>query len=333
MLRLPRFGVVTPSTVDEVLALLSEHGKDARLLAGGTDLVPNLKHRIEEPKLLVSLVRLSQLAGIRCLDDGSLEIGGMSKLFDIAADEAVRRQAPALAAAAACVASPQIRNMATLGGNVLLDTRCRYINQTHFWRKSLGFCLKKDGTLCHVVAGGKKCVAAASSDTVPALMTLGAKVKLVSTEGSRELAVDALYKNDGIKHVVVRPDELLVSVIVPAQAKGHRGAYEKLRDRGAIDFPELGLAVRLDVQDDCVTDVDIAVTALQARPKRVTRVADLIVGKAASGAAFKDAAERVAERAFAQCHPMPNVPGDSDYRQEMVRVLCRRALFAAAGQN
>ncbi|HMR74547.1 MAG TPA: FAD binding domain-containing protein, partial [Polyangiaceae bacterium] len=118
MLRLPRFGVVTPSTVDEVLALLSEHGKDARLLAGGTDLVPNLKHRIEEPKLLVSLVRLSQLAGIRCLDDGSLEIGGMSKLFDIATDEAVRRQAPALAAAAACVASPQIRNMTTLGGNV-----------------------------------------------------------------------------------------------------------------------------------------------------------------------------------------------------------------------
>jgi 4-hydroxybenzoyl-CoA reductase subunit beta len=333
VLRLPRFGVVTPESVDEVLALLSAHGKDARLLAGGTDLVPNLKHRIEEPKLLISLVRLSQLAGIRSLDDGGLAIGGMTKLFDLGAHPDVRARTPALAAAAACVASPQIRNMATLGGNILLDTRCRYINQTHFWRQALGFCLKKDGTLCHVVAGGKKCVAAASSDTVPALMTLGAKVKLVSTEGDRELAVEALYKNDGIKHTVVRPDELLVSVVIPPQASGHRGAYEKLRDRGAIDFPELGTAVRLDVQDDTVADVDIAVTALQARPRRVTRIAELIVGKPASGAGFKDAVERVAERAFVQCHPMPNVPGDSDYRQEMVRVLCRRALLAAAGSS
>ena len=331
MLRLPRFGVVTPDSVEEVVSLLTEHGSDARLIAGGTDLVPNLKHRIEEPKLLVSLVRLSQLSGICPTDEGGFEVGAMTRLIDVAHHAELRQRAPALAAAAACVAGPQIRNMATLGGNVLLDTRCRYINQTHFWRQSLGFCLKKDGTLCHVISGGKKCVAAASSDTVPALFTLGATLKAVSAEGTRQLPIEELYTNDGIKHTTLRPDELLVSVRLPPQNPGHRGAYEKLRDRGAIGFPELGLAVRLDVQDDIVVAVDVAVTALQARPRRVTRIADLIVGKAASGAAFSDAVEGVAERAFAQCHPMPNVPGDSDYRQEMVRVLCRRALMAAAG--
>ncbi|MEZ4225252.1 MAG: FAD binding domain-containing protein [Polyangiaceae bacterium] len=331
MLRLPRFGVAAPTDLPQALALLEERGTAARVIAGGTDLLPNLKHRIETPELLISLAGVRELSGIAEQADGSWLLGATTRLVDLACHEGLRRAAPALAEAAACVASPQIRNMATLGGNILLDTRCRYINQTHFWRQALGYCLKKDGTVCHVVAGGKKCVAAASSDTVPALYTLGATVLLQSSRGTRELGIDALYRNDGIKHTNISTDELLVSVRIPAQATGHRGAYEKLRDRAAIDFPELGVAVRLDVDAQVVKAVDIAVTALQARPRRVTRIDDILLGKSTSGAAFRDAAERAAQRAFEQCHPMPNVPGDSDYRQEMVRVLAKRALLRAAG--
>jgi 4-hydroxybenzoyl-CoA reductase subunit beta len=333
MLRLPKFEVETPTTTAEAVALLFEHGEDAMLLAGGTDLVPNMKHELFTPKTIVSLAAIEELVGIREEEDG-LAIGAMTPLDAIATSALVRERAPALAQAAGIVAGPQLRRMGTLGGNVMLDTRCQWYNQTHFWRKALGYCLKKDGTLCHVVEGGNKCVAAASNDTAPVLMTLGARIRFEGHEtigGRREVPIDELYKADGIFNKNVSPLEVLTEVRIPAQTPGHRGAYGKLRDRGSIDFPLLGIAVRLDADPDgTIVDADAVCVALQARPTRLRKVADELRGARLGTDAFTDAAERVAAHAYKQCHPMPNVPGDHEYRREMVPIYVRRTLVAAA---
>lgn len=331
MLRLPQFSVESPTTLDAALALLAEHAGRALPIAGGTDLLPNLKHRIAEPELLVSLANVKELAGIRLEDDGSLVIGAMTPLDRVASHPEVRARAPALAQAAGIVASPQIRRMGTLGGNVMLDTRCRYINQTHFWRQALGFCLKKDGSVCHVVAGGKKCVAAASNDTAPALMSLGGELTFRSKSGERRTKIDELWKTDGIFNKRSGLDELLVSVRVPRQHAGHRGAYGKLRERGSFDFPQLGIAARVDLDGGSVADAAVCVVALQARPLHIKDVAATLSGTRPGDRSFTDAVARVGERAFQQCHPMPNIPGDPEYRREMVPVYVRRTLLAAVG--
>ncbi len=184
MLTLPIFCWLRPASVDEVLRLLAEHPGECLLVAGGTDAVPNLKHRLHEPKFVMSLAGLDELRFARATDDG-LELGALLTLSELAANADVRRDYPALADAASRVASPQIRNMGTLGGNLCLDTRCTYYNQTFFWREALGFCLKKDGVKCHVVPAGKRCVAAHSSDVAPMLIALGAQVEIASAAGRR----------------------------------------------------------------------------------------------------------------------------------------------------
>lgn len=331
MLRMPKFEVEEPGTIAEATGLLAEHGEDAMVIAGGTDLVPNMKHRLFEPKLVVSLARIASLTGIRARDDGGLAIGSMTRLAAVARHELVRERAPSLAQAASLIAGPQLRAMGTLGGNVMLDTRCQWYNQTHFWRKSLGFCLKKDGTACHVVAGGKKCVAAASNDSAPALMTLGATLTFVGPGGERETLIDELWLGDGIYNKRTSPGEILTEVRIPPQAPGHRGAYGKLRDRGSIDFPLLGVAARLDVDDKgSVADADLVCVALAARPLRIKQTAAELAGTRPGTPDFDEAVERVARNAFKQCHPLANIPGDEAYRREMVPVYARRTLHAAA---
>jgi 4-hydroxybenzoyl-CoA reductase subunit beta len=331
MLRLPVFSVERPESIEEAVQLLATHGQRASVVAGGTDLLPNLKHRFVDFDVLVALGRIPELSGVTVEPDGSLVIGAMTPLDRIANHPEVQARAPALATAAGIVASPQIRRMGTLGGNVMLDTRCRYINQTHFWRKALGYCLKKDGSICHVVAGGRKCVAAASNDTAPALMSLGGLLELSSASGSRRVRIDDLWHTDGIYNKKTQPGELLTSVRVPPQRPGHRGAYGKLRERGSFDFPQLGIAVRLDATDAKVDDADVVVVALQARPLRIKNAATLLAGSVIGEAGFEAAVQAVADRAYQQCHPMPNIPGDPDYRREMVPVYVKRTLLAAAG--
>jgi 4-hydroxybenzoyl-CoA reductase subunit beta len=331
MLRLPKFELCEPTELDEALALLSEHGADAMVIAGGTDLVPNMKHRLFEPRVLVSLARITALQGVRVMPDGSLSLGPMTTLATVAVDPSVLERAPALAQAASLVAGPQLRSMGTVGGNVMLDTRCQWYNQTHFWRQALGYCLKKDGTVCHVVAGGKKCVAAASNDTAPALMSLGARLVFESARGVRDVAIDDLWKPDGIRNKHVEPGEVLTRILVPRQADGHRGAYGKLRDRGSIDFPLFGCAVRLDLaSDETVVDAAVAAVALVARPIFVKRSDELLRDTRVGTPEFDAAVEAVADEAYRQCKPMDNVPGDAEYRRDMVPVYVRRTLRAAA---
>jgi len=328
VLRMPAFRLEEPASLAEARALLGRHGDEAVLLAGGTDLVPNLKHELVTPAVVVSLARVPELHGVRVEADGTLVLGALTTLDALAHDERVVARAPALAQAASLVAGPQLRRMGTLGGNVMLDTRCQWYNQTYFWRSALGFCLKKDGSACHVVAGGANCVAAASNDTAPALMSLDASVVLEDAEGRRTLPIDDLYTADGIHNKSVR-GAILVEVRVPAPAPGHHGAYAKLRDRCSIDFPLLGLAARVDLAEGSVRHAALCAVALQARPVRLKRAAEPLLGQAPGTADFDEALAEASQRARKQCHPLANVPGDPDYRRAMVPVAVRRVVRAA----
>ena len=330
MLRLPRVDVAAPETVDEVLAALATPG--ARLLAGGTDLLPNLKHRLEDPPLLVSLSRVRQLQRI-AVEDDSLKIGAGVTLTDVAQSELVRRHAPSLAHAAGLVASPLIRNMGTLGGNINLDTRCRYVNQTDFWRQAIGGCLKSEGNVCHVVPGGKNCVAAMSSDCVPVLISLGASARLAGPAGERQVSLADYYVADGTRHTTRADGELTTEIAVPLASAPRRAGYAKWTVRGSIDFPLISVALCFELSADDVhaevTAARVVVGVLGSRPREVTRTEDA-VGRRLSDPAF---AAAIADRVRQQCKPLPNVPYEAPYRRAMLRVHTRRAIEAlvAAG--
>ncbi len=327
MLTLPRFAYVAPATLGEVLALKAELGARALLVAGGTDAMPNLKHGLHEPERVVHLGRVAELRGVRETADGT-ELGALVTLSELASHARIAAAWPGLARAASLVASPQIRNMGTIGGNLCLDTRCTYYNQTHFWREALGFCLKKDGVRCHVVPAGKRCVAAHSSDVAPMLIALGATVTIASAGERRTIPVDAFFVGDGVHNNVLQPHELVTHVTIPSAAAGLRTGYQKLRPRGAIDFPMLSVAVAARA-GAAIESLALVVSALGARPRVVTRLDEIAVGRAPSDAVI----DAVATAAHKQCTPLSNVPYDVDWRRAMVPVFVKRALRDALGSG
>jgi 4-hydroxybenzoyl-CoA reductase subunit beta len=291
-------------------------------VAGGTDLIPNMKHRLFEPDHLIALKQIEELKGID-EREGWLRIGAAETLSAVASSPAVRERFPALAKAAAHVAGPQLRNSGTIGGNVCLDTRCTYYNQTEFWRRALGYCLKKDGEVCHVTKVGKKCVAAHSADTPPVLMTLGATAVLEGPRGKREIAVSEFFVADGIANTRREADEILTEVRLPLGAARLRQAYAKLRQRKAIDFPLLTVAIAADCEDDgTVKEIEGVVTSLGSRPRALSGWADVARGRALDD----EVVAELTERAHKQCHPLENIIVDPEWRRAMVPVYVRRAL-------
>ena len=240
MMRLPLFEFRAPQTIAEAVRILDGEGPQTMPLAGGTDLLPNMKRRQQVPKTLMSLNRIVELRQTELGDSGS-QFGACVTLSEIAADPRLRNGLTALAQAASFVATPQIRNMATLGGNLCLDTRCNYYDQNYEWRKAIGFCLKKDGDTCWVAPGSSKCMAVSATDTAPALIALGSRVRLVSRSGEREVPLAELYQNDGIHYIKRQPSELLAEVLVDS-LHGWKSTYWKLRRRGSFDFPVLSVA-------------------------------------------------------------------------------------------
>ncbi len=330
MLRLAPFEFVKPQSVDEAVALLARHGAKAKLIAGGTDVMPNLKHGLYEPEVVIGLSDLEELRGVRRTSAGELEIGAMTTLEAIESDTFVMAHAPGLAQAARSVAGPTQRTMGTLGGNVCLDTRCVWINQTHFWRKSLGFCLKKDGTVCHVVQGGKTCVAAASNDTGTMLTALAARLTIRSTAGTREVAIRDFYKADGIFNLKLAPNELLTRITVPApRATGGAtwSGYAKLRPRATIDFPKLSIAAVFTTDaSGAIDDATVVISAIAATPRLISGVADLARGGRPGDLALL---ATIGARAQQVTVPLTNLDGDTSYRRRMVPVFVKRAFLAA----
>ena len=322
MLRLHPYEYHRPASLDEALELLKRHEGDVMPIAGGTDLVPNMKHGLFTPGHLVALKGVEELHGFE-ERDGELVIGAAETLTAVAENELVRGRIPALAAAAGDIAHPMIRNVGTLGGNICLDTRCTYYNQTHFWRKALGYCLKKDGDVCHVIKGGTRCVAAHSADTPPLLMCLDAVVDLATADGTRTVPMADFFTADGIWNTVREPGELVTRVRVPLPAPGVRATYKKLRERKSVDFPLLGvgLAVELD-ESETVQSMAISVAGLGAKPRMIGRLDDVAVGVRLT----PDVIDEIAKQAHRQCHPLDNIIVDTDWRRAMVSVYVRRAI-------
>ncbi len=322
MLRLHPYTYHRPSDLEGALGLLEEHDGDVMPIAGGTDLVPNMKHRLFTPGHLVALRGVEELRGIE-LDESGARIGAAETLDAVATHEGVRESFPALARAAELISGPQLRRMGTLGGNVCLDTRCTYYNQTLFWRKALGYCLKKDGTVCHVVKGGTRCVAAHSADTPPALMVLDATLEIAGPEGRRTVPIAEFFTSDGIWNRKLEPNELVVSVFVPRPARPVRTSFQKLRAREAIDFPLVNLAVVATLDGEGrVEGLRMVASAMGAYPRRLGQVEDAALGNALTPSVI----DAVAEQAFRQCHPLANITVDNEWRRAMVPVLVRRAL-------
>jgi len=326
MLTLPRFDWARPTTVEETLAALSDRPGETLLVAGGTDAVPNLKHRLHEPRLVVHLGRVNELRFVRDEADG-LHLGARVTLAELERDTTVRRDFPVLAKAAGLVAGPQLRSMGTLGGNLCLDTRCTYYNQTYFWREALGFCLKKDGIHCHVVPQGKRCVAAHSSDVAPVLIALDAVVEIAGRDGRRTIPVDEFFVGDGVHNNVLRPGEIVTRIVVPAASRGLHTGYQKLRPRAAIDFPMLSVAFAARIERGTCAAARLVVSALAAKPRLVGGLDALVGGKPLDDATI----ESVAEAARKQCRPQTSVPYDADWRHEMVPVFVKRAIREAMG--
>lgn len=317
MLRMDGFTYVAARSYEEA----RDHwSADSMYVAGGTDLLPNLKHRIVAPRRLIGL---GALRGGVTQEGGCLVIHAGARLSAVARDPLVQQALPALAEAAGVVAGPQIRAMGTLGGNVLLDTRCLYYNQTAFWRASLGHCLKADGDWCHVINGPKTCVAAQSSDTVPALLAYGARLRLLGPGGAREIDLRTLYRFNGMDHLNLSPGELLTAVVVPLPEAGTRGAYLKLRARGSIDFPQLGLAVVATFPDqgDTPSAIQIVVGAANPQPKPV-RGLEAFVGQRLG----PEAITAIGDLVFQQTRPQGSVAGGAGWRRQMARVYTERAL-------
>jgi 4-hydroxybenzoyl-CoA reductase subunit beta len=329
MLRLPQFEVAEPATVEEAVSILHRFGDRARAMAGGTDLMPNMKHEIVTPDVVVGLWRIAALKGVRTGGD-EIRIGATSTLHDLSRDPILLQHLPALAEACGNVAGPQLRRMGTIGGNVCLDTRCVYINQTYFWRQALGFCNKKYGTKCHVVAGGQRCVAAASNDSAPVLMTLGARLSIQSTAGVRETSIDDFYTTDGVFNQARRHDELVTEIIVPLPKERTIMAYEKLRTRAAIDFPELGVAVLAVLDARGIAEhADMAITALGSRPIHVKNLDSLYCDRVFD----RSVIDALALAAHRRAKPLTNIASDPSYRREMVPVFVKRAFRRALARN
>ncbi|TFG66346.1 MAG: 4-hydroxybenzoyl-CoA reductase subunit beta, partial [Gemmatimonadales bacterium] len=314
--------------LDEAVRLLAEYAGDVMPIAGGTDLVPNMKHRLFTPGHLVALRGLPELKGISA-DNGTIRIGAAESLAGVASDTLIRNALPSLAEACARISGPQLRRMGTIGGNVCLETRCTYYNQTFFWRQALGFCLKKDGDACHVVRGGTRCVAAHSADAATALMTLDASLDVAGPEGRRSVAVDEFFTSDGIWNRRMNQGEILVAIHIPSPVPGTRFSYQKLRIRDSIDFPLMNLAAACHLDaDGYVNSLRMVASGMGSYPREIGKLEETARGNRLDEGVI----EAIALQAFRQSHPLDNIPVDTEWRRAMVPVLARRALEAMAAE-
>lgn len=323
---LPTFQLLRPKTLSDAIAMLFDHADQLKIIAGGTDLLPSMQQKLFTPPYVLDLRGIGELRGIQTTADGGVSIGALTTLAALEHSPLIRRDYPVLYEAVKTVASPVLRNMGTIGGNICLDTRCLWYNQSLLWRKSCGFCLKKDGDLCHVAPGGTTCWAAFSGDTPPALMCLGAEVEIVGPGGARRVPLADFYVNDGIVRLHLSPNEIVTRVFLPEATKGWRGSYQKLRVRGSIDYPLAGVAVALKMHHGRVEDARMAITAVNPAPHLVKAVDAKLLGMEVNA----ELAEQIGELAARTAKPLTTSALTPEYRREMVKVFAKRALLQAA---
>jgi len=317
MLRLPPFRYLRPNSVSEAVEALADHPGESMVIAGGTDLIPNLKRRQFDANVLVGLSHLGELQTIS--DNGEIAIGAGVSLRDIAGQGSIAKAATALVEAVQQIANPQIQRQGTIGGNLCVDTRCNYYNQTHEWRESIGFCMKRKGDICLVAPGSSKCWAVTSSDAAPALIALGASVIIVGTNGERSIPLSALYQDDGIAYLAKKPEEILSRILIP-KTNGLKSTYRKVRRRGSFDFPVLGVAASLSMDGSKVSTARLVLGAVHTHPI-IVEVASLLEGRTLTD----DRLRAVADAAFKAATPLDNTDLMYAWRKKMVRVEVERA--------
>jgi 4-hydroxybenzoyl-CoA reductase subunit beta len=319
------FHLAQPGTVEEAVAACAKH-PGSRYVAGGTDLLVNMRRGIASPDQLVDLSGIDELTAITT-DAQGMTIGAGVTIATLARNTIVAEKYRALAQAAIAIAGPAHRTMGTVGGNLCLDTRCIYYNQSEWWRSANAYCLKNRGETCHVAPQGQRCHAAYCGDLAPALLALGAEIDIAGSQGQRRVPLSELYVEDGKAHLTLAAGELLVAVHLPAKAPASR--YEKVRQRGAIDFPLAGVAVALTVKDKSIGSLRIALTGTNSRPF-------LLEGTDAfAGQALDDKLLQAIDRAVQkQVQPMRTTLVSANYRRVVAAALARRLttqLFAEAG--
>jgi 4-hydroxybenzoyl-CoA reductase subunit beta len=327
MMRLPNFAFRAPRTIGDAARWLAESPADTMLVAGGTDLLPNMKRRQQVPRTVVGLRLIESLRQIRHAE--GITVGAGVTLSAIVADARLRAACPGLWQAAAQIATPHLRNMGTIGGNLCLDTRCTYYDQGEEWRKSIGFCLKKDGQTCWVATSSPKCLAVSSTDLAPMLQALGARVRLVSAAGERTIDVADLYQNDGMHYLTRRADEILAEVTIPDQT-GWRSTYWKLRRRGSFDFPVASAAVAARIDEGGqVAEIRVVVGAVASRPLTSEGASTMLTG----GGLTDETIAAAADAAFTIAKPMDNTDFELVWRKKMVRTLVTAALREVRGDD
>lgn len=331
MLRLPPFTLRQPTELDEAARILAGEGPACRLVAGGTDLWPNMKRRHQKADTVVSLMRIAELGGISNGD--GLRLGATTLLDDIATDRAVRHRYPALARAVASISSPPLRQMGTIGGNLMVDTRCTYYNQTEEWRRSIDYCMKEEGTICWVAPSSPRCWAHSASDSAPILSALGGEVELLSADGERRIPVTSLYRDDGIEYHAKRADEILTAVHLPetATAEHCRSAFWKLRRRGSIDFAVLsvGIALWMERDGETVERGEVWLGAVASLPARVDAASELLAGRRLDDEVITE----IGRQARKVATPMDNTDFQAQWRGVMAARYTEAALREAAGRE
>jgi 4-hydroxybenzoyl-CoA reductase subunit beta len=324
---LPQFKLLRPRTVEDAIGFLHRYEKDGiQICAGGTDLIPSMKQKLFTPAYVLDIRGIEELQRIRVIPGLGVEIGALVTLSAVEDSGFVATHYPVLREAVMTVASPVLRNMGTIGGNICLDTRCLWYNQSLQWRKSCGFCIKKDGDLCHVAPGGKFCWAAFSADSPAALLCLGAEVEIASPMGKRRTKLAELYTNVGDNRLLLAKNELLTRVFLPESAAGMTGVYRKLRMRGSIDYPLAGVAVALRKKGKVIEDARVAITGVNPAPHLVKDAPHALVGREVN----EVAATAVGELAARTAKPLTTSLLTPEYRREMIRVYTKRAVLAAA---
>jgi 4-hydroxybenzoyl-CoA reductase subunit beta len=327
MMRLPKFEYRVPRTIAEAVKIVGDVGPTAQFVAGGTDLYPNMKRRQQTPRTVISVMRVPELNQITGDGKSGVRIGASVTLTDIVEHPLINRDYPVIAHAARTISTPILRNMGTIGGNLLLDTRCNYYDQNFEWRKGINFCLKKDGDVCWVAPGSSKCWAVQSSDLVPVMVAIGAKFRLASTLGERMIDAAGFYNDDGIDYLKKRPDELLVDIHLPP-TNGWRASYQKLRRRGAFDFPVLGVAAYIKLEKPrangsrTINDAKIVLGGIAPSPMQIAEAGAALIGHAFDD----DHIQAAAEAAYIKVRPLDNTDFVMNWRKQMARQYTLRAL-------
>jgi 4-hydroxybenzoyl-CoA reductase subunit beta len=330
MMTLPQFEFLAPENIAEAAQILDRYKDRAKILAGGTDLVPSMKNKLFNPEVLISVNNIASMKTIHFDPKSGLTLGALVSITEVGHHPSILDHYPVLAEAARKIATPLLQNKGTIGGNILLDTRCYYYNQSQFWRNAVNGCMKKDGDVCRVAPGGHRCYAISSCDTVPSLYALNAEIKLVHANGERILPLREFYLNDGMVFNKLQVNEILTEIRIPIPPKGFRGGYIKLRRRETIDYPMLGVMVGLVLDENAICrDAKIILGAVFSCPWEVTKAQEILIGKRIT----EKEIEAASEMAYEMAKPMDLTNFRPAYRKRMVKVFTRRLLQTLTQKN